>query len=272
MRKQTRKLGPLAAVALAAALIAGCGSSSNGGSSSSVAVTTTTSAPASTPEHPSVSSLAPVHGNYSPTIDPANFVARVDNPYFPLAPGTIMRYQGVAENGKTPQLDVATVLGRTKRILGVDTTVVRDTVASNGAPFERTFDWYAQDRDGNVWYFGEDSQDHRNGRWVPSNGSFQAGVDGAQPGIIMPGDPKPGDAYRQEYYPGHALDQARILGYTPAKVPYGAFPHTLTTVETSALEPTVREQKHYVRGVGELKTQDVAGSREAFQLVSVSHH
>jgi hypothetical protein len=270
MSNRAKRMGALTALALTCAVVAGCGSSNHGGSSSSAALTTQGST--TQPAPASASSLAPVEGPYDPAIDPANFVARIDNTYFPLKPGTVMRWTGVAENGKTPQLDVATVTNRTKTIMGVDCTVVRDTVASRGAPFERTFDWYAQDRDGNVWYFGEDSSDFHNGHWKKSGGSFESGVDGALPGIIMPGDPKPGDAYRQEYYPGHALDQAKIVGYTPAKVPYGSFAHTLTTVETSALEPTVKEQKHYVRGVGELKTQDVAGDKEAFQLVGVTHH
>ncbi len=249
------RIAALGAILAALALIGGCGSSDAG----------TTAAP-----EESASLLAPVSGTYAPAIDPAAFVTAIDNPYFPLRPGTVTRATGVAENGKTPQVDVSTVTNRTKRILGVDCVVVRDVVASRGAPFERTFDWYAQDRAGNVWYFGEDSSDFRNGRWVPSGGSFEAGVHGAQPGIIMPAHPKPGDAYRQEYYPGHALDQAKVLGDAPASVPYGSFKHTLTTVETTALEPGVREQKHYVRGVGEVASEDVAGSKEAFQLVSVS--
>ncbi len=252
---KTRAGALWACIATLGAIPAGCGSGGDAG---------TTTAGSMSP-----SQLAPVSGPYSPAIDPADFAARVDNPYFPLAPGTVTRATGVAENGTTPQVDVASVTHRTKRIAGVRCVVVRDIVSSRGAPIERTFDWYAQDRAGNVWYFGEDSSDYRDGRFVPSGGSFEAGVDGAKPGIIMPAQPAPGDAYRQEYYPGHALDQARVLGYTPASVPYGKFSHTLTTVETTALEPGVRERKHYVRGVGEVASADVAGSKEAFRLVSV---
>jgi hypothetical protein len=252
----------LAATVAAAAAIGACGSSP--ANTSTTAVTTPQPSGGEDP-----SQLAPVHGAYAPKIDPANFVSQVDNPWFPLKPGTVTRWTGVAEDGKTPQLDIATVTNQTKRIEGVDTTVVRDVVQSNGKPFERTYDWYAQDRAGNVWYFGEDSSDYRNGHWQPSGGSFQAGVDGAAPGIIMPAQPQAGDAYRQEYYPKHALDQAKVVGYRPAKVPYGSFARTLTTVETSALEPGLREQKNYVRGIGETKSQDLSVDHEAFQLVAV---
>ena len=196
----------MAALAVGALLVAGCGSSSNQGSSTTTgSVTTAASAP-------SASELAPVHGTYSPTIDPANFVATIDNRYFPLIPGTGFHYKGVAENGTTPQTDDMVVTDRTRMILGVPCTVVRDTVSSRGKPIEHTFDWYAQDQQGNVWYMGEDTRELQHGTFVKADDSWEAGVAGAQPGIIMPGDPQAGDAYRQEYYPGYAMDQARVLG------------------------------------------------------------
>ena len=196
----------MAALAVGALLVAGCGSSSNQGSSTTTgSVTTAASAP-------SASELAPVHGTYSPTIDPANFVATIDNRYFPLIPGTAFHYKGVAENGTTPQTDDMVVTDRTRMILGVPCTVVRDTVSSRGKPIEHTFDWYAQDQRGNVWYMGEDTRELQHGAFVKADDSWEAGVAGAQPGIIMPGDPQAGDAYRQEYYPGYAMDQARVLG------------------------------------------------------------
>lgn len=147
-----------------------------------------------------------LHGVYSPAINPANFVSRVDNPYFPLVPGTAFHYEGFSDN--TPQADDMVVTQR-KQILGVTCTVVRDTVSENGKPLERTFDWYAQDKQGNVWYMGEDSLELKNGRFVRASDSWQAGMHGAKPGIIMQGHPKAGQVYRQEYYPpGRALDQA----------------------------------------------------------------
>jgi hypothetical protein len=221
----------------------------------------------------SAPSLAPVHGRYAPRIDPADFVRTSDNRYFPLEPGTGFHYKGVAENGRTPQRDDELVTHRTKRILGVRCTVVRDVVSSRGKQIERTLDWYAQDKYGNVWYMGEDTRELHHGRFVKMSDSWEAGVDGAKPGIIMPGRPRRGDAYRQEYYPGHALDQARVLGRGGAvTVPYGSFERTLSTVETSPkIDPGVRERKYYVAGVGDVKEHTVAGDHEEIELVRITH-
>ena len=221
----------------------------------------------------SASELAPVHGTYSPTIDPANFVATIDNRYFPLIPGTAFHYKGVAENGTTPQTDDMVVTDRTRMILGVPCTVVRDTVSSRGKPIEHTFDWYAQDQQGNVWYMGEDTRELQHGTFVKADDSWEAGVAGAQPGIIMPGDPQAGDAYRQEYYPGYAMDQARVLGDGGSvSVPYGSYKGTLLTVETAPqLDPGVAERKWYVAGVGDIKEHTVSGNHEEIVLVSVTH-
>lgn len=251
----SRLTAPLALFAL---LAGACSSSSGGGSSS----------PTSSPR--SASSLAPVHGTYLPSIDPANFVQTIDNPYWPLEPGTTYTYDGV--RGTTPQTDVEVVTHQTKVILGVTSTVVRDTVSEHGAPVERTFDWYAQDKEGNVWYMGEDSFELKGGRFVKASDSWKSGVDGAQPGIIMPANPQPGEAYRQEYYPpGEALDQARVLGYRgPVTVPYGTFKHVLVTSDFSPLEPQT-EHKYYAAGIGEISERVVKGHHEEFQLVSVTH-
>ncbi len=223
------------------------------------------SAAASRPRPPSWA----LHGPYSPKIDPSEFVAAVNNPYFPLKPGTRFHYTGVLET--TPQTDDMVVLHRTKEILGVRSTVVRDTVSEHGKPLERTFDWYAQDKHGNVWYMGEDSLELKQGRFVRADDSWQSGVNGGKPGIIMRGNPKPGEVYRQEYYPpGGALDQARVLRLNQTlKVPYGSFKRTLDTVEWSPVEPQV-EQKSYVAGVGEVAEHVTQGGHERFQLVSVS--
>jgi hypothetical protein len=197
----------------------------------------------------------------------------IDNSYFPLKPGTGFHYKGVAENGTTPQTDDEFVTNRTKQILGVSSTVIRDVVSSHGHPIEKTFDWYAQDKYGNVWYMGEDTRELHHGKFVKMSDSWEGGVNGAQPGIIMPGDPQPGDTYRQEYYPGHAMDQARVLGNGgPVKVPNGSYKSTLKTVETSpTIDPGVRENKYYVSGVGEVKEQTVSGDHEEIGLVSLTH-
>jgi hypothetical protein len=206
---------------------------------------------------PSGSELAPVHGVYAPKIDPSNFVAAIDNPYLGFATGTHFHFAGV--RGKTPQTDDEVVLHRHKRILGIRCTVVRDTVSERGRPVERTFDWYAQDKQGNVWYMGENSLELKNGRFVRASDSWESGVNGGKPGIIMPGHPRLGDRYRQEYYPpGEALDQARVVSVKP-----------LVTLEYSPLEPQT-EKKYYVSGVGEVKETVVKGHHETFSLVSVT--
>jgi hypothetical protein len=261
MRISIKRLRAGAAGILAAigvALIAvGCGSSGGGGARG----TTDAGGSAQT------SNPAPVQGPYSPSIDPGSFVSVIDNPYLPFKPGTTLRSEGVAENGRTPQTDTESVTRRTKRIMGVRCTVVRDAVSSRGRPIELTFDWYAQDRKGNVWYFGEDARDFEHGHYVKASDSWQAGVNGAQPGIIMEADPKPGDRYRQEYYPGHALDQAKVVGTAPVTVPYRQFGKALVTVERSALEPGVLEKKFNVRGIGVVAERVVKGSHERFGLV-----
>jgi hypothetical protein len=218
----------------------------------------------------SASSLAPVHGHYSPSIDPATFVSAVDNPLWPLKPGTAYHYAGT--RGATRQTDDEVVTRQTKLILGIECTVVRDTVSEHGHPIERTLDYYAQDKRGNVWYLGEDSFERNHGRFVRASDSWRSGVDGAKPGIIMPAHPARGDSYRQEYYPpGEALDQGHVLGYRgPVRVPYGTFKRSLVTSEFSPLEPQT-EEKYYVAGVGEILERVVKGHHEEFGLVAVTH-
>jgi hypothetical protein len=246
------------ATALVAVGVSSCGSSADGSASASRSRAT------------DGTNLAPIHGPYAPSIDPANFVRRVDNPYLPFKPGAKLRLAGVAENGVTPQTDIESVTHKTKLIMGVECTVVRDAVRSKGKPVELTFDWYAQDRKGNVWYFGEDARDFEHGHYVKASDSWQAGVDGAQPGIIMEAHPKPGDRYRQEFYPGHALDQAKVIGTAPVTVPSGSFRKALVTVERSALEPGVLEKKFNVRGIGVVAERVVKGNHERFELVGLS--
>jgi hypothetical protein len=237
-------------VAAVALVLAGCGSS--GGKA------------------PSASELAPVRTPYSPKVDPADFVRRIDNPLFPLRRGTTFLYRG--ERGRVRQVDEEVVTHRTKEILGIASTVVLDTVSEHGRPIERTLDFYAQDRDGNVWYLGEDSFELERGHFVRASDSWRSGVDGAKPGIIMPADPQAGDKYRQEYYPqGEALDEATVLGERgPVTVPYGTFERPLVTSEYSPLEPQT-EQKFYAAGVGEVLERVVKGHHEEFRLVAVTH-
>jgi len=209
-----------------------------------------------------------LHGSYAPKIAPGDFVRLIDNPYFPLKPGAAFHFRGVRDG--TPQTDDEVVTHRTKVVLGVHCTVVADTVSTRGKPIERTLDWYAQDKDGNVWYMGEDAFDLKNGKFVKASDSWQGGVGGAKPGIIMRGPPRAGDVYRQEYYPPDALDQGHVLGtVTSMKVAAGAFKRVLATIEWSPVEPQL-EKKWYVAGVGEIREQVVAGGHEQFELLKVT--
>jgi hypothetical protein len=254
--RSPRKVG-LGAVALVAALAAGCSSSH-----------------ASSPSASDEAAIKPpsweLKGSYKPSIDPANFVATIDNRFFPLKPGTGFHYKGRKDG--TPQTDDMVVTDQTKQILGVKATVVEDTVSENGKPVERTFDWYAQDKDGNVWYMGEDSLEMRNGQFVRASDSWEAGVNGAEPGIIVEGNPQPDDVYRQEYYPpGDALDQAHVVRLDGTqKVAAGNFSRVLVTDEWSPVEPQM-ERKSYVAGLGEIEEHVTEGGHEQFELVSVTH-
>ena len=224
------------------------------GTASVIALTLAGAAPASAKPAPPPWALT---GPYSPTIDPANFVRRVDNRYFPLTPGTTFHFVG--HKGHTRQVDNEVVTHRLKHILGIRATVVRDTVSERSGPVERTFDWYAQDRLGNVWYMGEDSLERHHGHFVRASDSWKSGVGGAKPGIIMLGHPRLGDTYRQEFFPpGDALDQAHVVSLEP-----------LTTVEWSPVEPQF-ERKTYVAGVGEIAEKVTQGGHEAFRLVSIT--
>jgi len=207
---------------------------------------------------------------YAPVVVPADFVTVVDNPYMPLVPGTTFIYDGQTEKGN--EHNEVFVSPETKVILGVTCIVVKDTVMVDGALEEQTLDWYAQDKDGNVWYFGEDSKDFQNGVVVSTKGSWEAGVDGALPGIVMKAKPAVGDTYRQEYYQGEAEDWAEVLSLSQAvSVPTGSYSDVLVTNEWSALDnPPVYEHKYYAAGVGFVMTKYVEGGFE-LKLTEVRH-
>jgi hypothetical protein len=206
-----------------------------------------------------------------PTLPPpGDFVDRIDHPFFPLGPGTTFTYTGQSDGA--PRKVTVLVTHKTKLILGISATVVLDQVLADGKPEEKTWDWYAQDSDGNVWYLGEDSFDYVDGKWVRSDGSWQAGVDGAKAGIIMEARPHVGDMYRQESYPRHAEDMAKVIDTNgTVTVPFGSFDHALVTSEWTPLEKGVVEHKYYARGVGNVRTVMVKGGSEEELVVSVTH-
>jgi hypothetical protein len=207
--------------------------------------------------------------DYHPVLDPANFVSTVDNPYFPLPVGRTLVYQGV-KDGQT-QIDTVTVTARTKVILGITATEVSDVSTHNGALLEKTFDWYAQDKDGNVWYLGEDTTAFLPHGKTDTTGSWQAGVNGAEPGLIMEAQPQIPDAYRQEFLAGVAEDTAWVVevGGT-VKVPYGKLRNVLTTLEATQVEPGAYDRKVYALGIGIVLEEALTGAPERAELVSVT--
>jgi hypothetical protein len=248
MAPMTKSTTTIATAALLAAVALGaCGDDDDGGSASDLP-----------------------QGSEPVELDPADFTTEIDNPYWPMTPGSRWVYEEIDEEGNALKVEV-TVTDETKQIAnGVEARVVRDVVSEDGEPIEVTDDWYAQDSDGSIWYLGEDTAEYENGEVVTRAGSFEAGVDGAQPGIIMPASPEVGMQYRQEYYAGEAEDEGEILSLgQQVAVPYGRFAETLMTRDTNPLEPKVNELKFYARDVGPVLTLDVGtvgGGRE--ELIS----
>lgn len=204
-------------------------------------------------------------------LDPADFSADITNPYTPWKPTTRWVYRETDEKGEQLQV-VVTATSVTRKIAnGVTARVVRDTVSSEEGVVEDTFDWYAQDEDGNVWYLGENTAEFENGKVSSREGSFEAGVDGAMAGVAMPGKPQPGLAYRQEYYKGEAEDNGEILSLEEmADVPAGHFDKALLTKDTITIEPDVLEYKLYAPGVGNVLTFGVSGGAGREELIKTS--
>jgi len=202
-------------------------------------------------------------------VDPDNFTCKVDNKYFPLKPGTTYFYE--SSSGETEEIFVTC---ETKEILGVTCVVVHDVVYDeDGEWIEDTYDWYAQDECKNVWYFGEDSteRDPETGE-TDTGGSWEAGVDGAEPGIIMLGHPKKGVTYREEYYEGEAEDMAKVKSlHANVSVEYGCFHGVLLTLNFTPLEPDVLEKKYYAKGVGLVLEEEVKGGDDVNELVAVTY-
>jgi hypothetical protein len=201
-------------------------------------------------------------------VNPADFVRFVTNPFLPFRPGTVLTYRGV-KDGEV-QVEHLTVLHRTRRILGVRTTVVLDVSRHAGRLLERTHDWYAQDKRGNVWYFGEATTAYGPNGQRDTEGSWQAGVHGAVPGIVMQADPQAPDAYRQEFWRGHAEDMAWVVHRGGSvRVPYGEVHHVLLSLEWTRLEPSVIDRKYYAKGIGIVREASASGPNETSELVSV---
>jgi hypothetical protein len=203
-------------------------------------------------------------------VDPSAFTTRIDNPWWPMAPGSRWTYRETDPEGPTLR-GVVTVTRKTRRIAdGVTARVVSDVARRGRRPVEVTDDYYAQDRCGNIWYFGEATTEYANGKPKSTEGSFEAGVDGAQPGVIVPAEPRPGTSYRQEYYAGHAEDAGQVFSLTEqVESPYGHFGRgrVLMTRDLNPLEPDTLEYKFYARGVGQVLAIAVSGGSDREELV-----
>jgi hypothetical protein len=237
-----------------AAMAGGCGSNGDDSSNNSTTGAKTT---------PAAGSSKLPQGSESVKLDPADFTTEINNPYWPITPGSKWVYRG-QEGGGNQRIEV-TVTNETKKIDGIESRVVKDEVTEGGNSVEITRDWYAQDSAGNVWYMGEDTKEYKKGKVSSTKGSWEHGVNGAYAGVIMPAKPRVGLAYRQEYYKGEAEDRARVLSLdAQAIVPFGRFAHALETEDTTPLEPKVVEHKYYARNVGPvLKDTPSGGGREA---------
>jgi hypothetical protein len=253
----------LIAGGLAAAVLAGlaaCSDSSSpqaAGTSTGTASGTGTSTGTPTGSATGVSTLP--QGSQPVQLDPATFTTEIDNPYWPMAPGTTWVYTETDADGAKLRTKV-TVTDQTKMIAGIEARVVHDVVSEDGQIVEDTFDWYAQDAAGNIWYLGEDTKEFENGKLKTTAGSWETGVDGAQAGVIIPAQPQPGMTYRQEYYRGKAEDNGAVLSLQEfAKVPFGSFHGLLMTRDTTPLEPDVVEYKFYAKDVGPILTVQTSG-------------
>jgi hypothetical protein len=198
----------------------------------------------------------------------SDFSARVDNPWYPLLPGSVYVYRGF--KGRQPSRDVLTVTHRTTTIDGASCVVIQDRLYLNRHLGEKTIEWYGQDKQGNVWYFGENTEElDKTGRITTRSGSWRAGVDGARPGIYMYATPKVGQSARQEFYKGEAQDQFQVLSlHATVKVPYTTSTQGLLTKEWSPLEPGVLDHKIYLYGVGDVLEETMKGAPEKAVLVS----
>ena len=207
---------------------------------------------------------------YEPVLDPANFVSVIDNLYYPLPVGRVLVYKG-ARDGRR-QTDTVTVTDQTKVLEGITATTITDVATTPGGKLlEKTTDWYAQDKQGNVWYLGEDTKAYLPNGQVDTSGSWMADVNDGEPGIIMEANPQIPDAYRQEYLPGQAEDTAWITGRGGSlKVPSGTVHNVLTSLEHTALEPEVVDMKVYAPGLGIVMEQALAGGQEVAKLVKVT--
>jgi hypothetical protein len=203
-------------------------------------------------------------------LDPANFSADITNQYWPMKPGTRWTYRSVDADGEIEDIVIVATTATKRLANGVTARVVRDTARTDGELVEDTLDWYAQDADGNVWYMGEETAEYENGKVVSREGSWEAGADGAQPGILLPAQPQVGQKYRQEYKKGEAEDNGEVLATTHlVQVETGRHKNALVTMDSSSIEPTVVEYKFYAPHIGPVLALDISGGASREELVKI---
>jgi hypothetical protein len=201
---------------------------------------------------------------YAPVVDPANFSHPLANDYFPLDPGLVSVFEGGGEHVEV------TVTADTKVIMGVTASVITDRVTVDGELQEDTIDWYAADNFGNVWYFGEQTAEYEKGQITSTEGSWEAGIDGALPGVIMLAQPRVGDSYRQEFYAGQAEDVAKVYAVEESiTVPKDTYDLVLVTEDWSLLTPDVHERKWYAPNLGVVFEETVQGGSGTLSLIDV---
>jgi hypothetical protein len=250
MRERKLPIATAVVVLLAAVAVAACGGDEDGNASGTRA---------DLPQ-----------GSEPVDLNPADFTTRIDNHYRPMTPGSRRAYRATDSDGTVQRAEVV-VTSRTKRIAnGIEARVVRDVVTEDGQRVEEGEDWYAQDSAGSVWYLGEEVNEYENGN-VKATSSWEAGVDGAQPGVVMPAEPQVGMTYRQMYVADENEDEAEVLSVDEqAESPAGHFTDAVTIKDSSPLEPKVREYKLFARGVGLVRAFEVSGGSGHEELLSYS--
>ena len=210
-------------------------------------------------------------GSEPANLNPDDFVGQIDNPYWPMAAGSRWVFTEIDFEGGEQRI-VITVTDRKKEIQGIQATVVHDTVTEDGELVEDTFDWFAQDKDGTLWYLGEDTTEYENGKPKTKEGSWETGVDGAEAGVFLPADPEVGMTYRQEYRAGEAEDAAKILSLDErVEVPAGKYKDVLMTKDYTPLQPEALEHKFYARGVGPVMLVGISGGKFLEELQSFTN-
>ena len=205
---------------------------------------------------------------YNPQIIPENFTINIDNPYYSLSPGTTFVYKSKTDDGI--EINKVVVTDKTRKVMGVTCRVVWDRVWLNDKLNEETYDWYAQDKIGNVWYFGENSKKYKEGNVATAKGSWKAGVNGAMPGIVMKAKPQRDNTYYQEYYKGEAEDMAEIISLNKkVTVPYGSFTKCIKTRDFTPLNPDAVEYKYYSSVTGSVVLETEAKSKTRAELIDI---